>query len=135
MGFLSCFMSTISDRFIPYNIQVHHNHPVASIQAYASNILSGSVGCFRPTTDSETLRKYHKWVFCFVRSELGKKYECVHTADYAPHVLKRPFVLFSQSVRVSGPPQKAYQSPKAHCRRQLLWMPLGDCGGPGCCGG
>ena len=56
-GFLRCFRSRISDKFILLSTQVHHNHPDASKEAGASNVLSGSGGFLRPTTDSKTLRK------------------------------------------------------------------------------
>ena len=42
LSFLSCFRSGISDKFIPFRIQAHHNHPEASSEAGASNVLSGS---------------------------------------------------------------------------------------------
>ena len=48
------------------------------------------VGCFRPTTHSETLSKDPKSVFWFVRDKIGKIKEnkCVHCADFAPNVVK-----------------------------------------------
>ena len=46
----------------------------------------------------------------------------VHTANFVLHKLKRPFGVFSQSHKVSGRPQAAYQSLKAHWRCQLLRM-------------
>ena len=39
-SFLSCFGSEISDKFMPWSIQVHHNHPEATSEAGASNVLS-----------------------------------------------------------------------------------------------
>ena len=42
LSFLSCFRSEISGKFIPYSIQVHHNHPKTSLEVGASNVLSGS---------------------------------------------------------------------------------------------
>ena len=39
--FLSCFRSEISDKFMPYSIQVHDDHPEASSEAEAAlNVLS-----------------------------------------------------------------------------------------------
>ena len=48
------------------------------------------VGCFRPTTHSETLSKDPKSVFWFVRDEIGKIKEnkCVHSADFAANKTK-----------------------------------------------
>ena len=41
ISFLNCFRSEISGKFIPYSIQVHQNHPKASLEAGASDVLSG----------------------------------------------------------------------------------------------
>ena len=40
ISFLNCFRSEISGKFMPYSIQVHQNHPVASLEAGASDVLS-----------------------------------------------------------------------------------------------
>ena len=56
----------------------------------------------------------------------------VHTTNFGLHKVKHSFGVFAQSLRVSGWPQAANQSLKAHWRRQLLRTPQGDCGGPGC---
>ena len=40
--FLSCFRSEISGKFVPYYIQVHHNHPKSSLEVGASIVLSYS---------------------------------------------------------------------------------------------
>ena len=57
----------------------------------------------------------------------------IHIAYFVLHKLKHQFWVFSQSLKVSGRPQTAYHSQKAHQRRQLLRMPRGDSGGLGCC--
>ena len=44
ISFLNCFGSEISCKFIPYSIQVHQNHPKPSLEADASDVLSG---CYR----------------------------------------------------------------------------------------
>ena len=41
LSFLSCFRSRISDKFIPFSIQIHHDQPKASKKVCASNVLSG----------------------------------------------------------------------------------------------
>ena len=41
ISFLNCFRSEISGKFMPYSIQVHQNHPEASLEAGASDVLSG----------------------------------------------------------------------------------------------
>ena len=40
-SFLNCFRSEISGKFMPYSIQVHQNYPEASLEAGASDVLSG----------------------------------------------------------------------------------------------
>ena len=41
ISFLSCFRSEVSGKFMPYSIQVHQKHPKASLEAGASDVLSG----------------------------------------------------------------------------------------------
>ena len=41
-SFLNCFRSEIGGKFMPYSIQVHQNHPEASLEAGASGVLSDS---------------------------------------------------------------------------------------------
>ena len=41
LSFLCCFRSRISDKFIPFSIQVQHDQPKASKKVCASNVLSG----------------------------------------------------------------------------------------------
>ena len=41
ISFLNCFRSEISGKFMPHSIQVHQNHPKASLEAGASDVLSG----------------------------------------------------------------------------------------------
>ena len=93
------------------------------------------IGFLRPTTDFETLRKDPKLVFQFVNDKIssvnGDKY--VNITAFPPWELKHMVWVFSQSLKVSGRPQTAYHSQKAHQRRQLLRMPRGDSGGLGCC--
>ena len=63
---------------------------MASLEADASNVLSGSGRLLWPTTDSETLSKDPKCVFWFVRDKIGKIKEnkCVHSADFAANKSK-----------------------------------------------
>ena len=138
LSFLSCFRSEISGKFIPYSIQVHHNYLKASLEVGTSNVLSGSGKLLEANQwpwDAEQRPppcfKVHK----FTKFNSMNIFICVHTANFVLHKLKHPFGVFSHSLSVSGRPQAACQSLKAHWRCQLLWMPWGDCGGPGCCRG
>ena len=92
------------------------------------------VGCLRPTTHFETLRKDPEWVFQFVKDKISSLNEdkYVHTAKFSPCELKNVVGVFAQSLRVRCRPQAAYLSLKAHWRRKLLRMTWGDCDGPGC---
>ena len=135
ISFLNCFRSEISGKFIPYSFQVHQNHPKASLEAGASYVLSGCDRLFEADHWPETLSKYPNHVFKF---PLGKISNInisisIHTAYFVLHKMKHQFWVFSQSLKVSGRPQTAYHSQKAHQRRQLLRMPRGDSGGLGCC--
>ena len=89
------------------------------------------IGFLRPTTDFETLRKDPKLVFQFVNDKISSVN--VNITAFPPWELKHMVWVFSQSLKVSGWPQTAYHSQKAHQRRQLLRMPRGDSGGLGCC--
>ena len=101
---------------MPYSIQVYENHPEASLEAGASDVLSGCDRLLRPTTDFETLRKDPKLVFQFVNDKIssvnGDKY--VNITAFPPWELKHMVWVFSQSLKVSGRPQTAYHSQKAH---------------------
>ena len=92
------------------------------------------MGCWRPSIDSETLSEDPERVFLFVKDKIsgmnGDEY--VHTDKLSPCSFKQTVGVFGQSLRVSGRPQAAYQSLKAHWRRQLLRMPQGNRDGPGC---
>ena len=83
----------------------------------------------------KALSKDPKWVFQFVKDKISgvNGYEYVHTDKLSPWFLKQTVGVFGKSLRVSGGPQAAHQSLKAHWKRQLLRMPQGDRDGPGCC--
>ena len=136
ISFLNCFRSEISGKFMPYSIQVHQNHPEASLEAGASNVL---LHCgWLVEADQcwpETLSKDPKHVFKFPRGKNSKIniFISIHTANFVLYKLKYQFWVFSRSLKVSGRPQTAYHSQKAHQRRQLLRMPRGDSSGLGCC--
>ena len=59
------------------------------------------IGCLRPTTDFETLRKDPKLVFQFVKDKIsrvnGAKY--VNIADFPPWKLKHTVGVFAESLR------------------------------------
>ena len=95
------------------------------------------VGSLRPTIDSETLSEDPKWVFQFVKDKISGMNGCeyVPTDKLSPCSHKKTVGVFGQSLRVSGRPQAAHWSPRAHWRRQLLSMPQDDRDGPGCCRG
>ena len=107
ISFLSCFRCRISGKFVPHSIQVYHHHPKASKEDCASNVLSGSVGCQSPTTESSPLRKYPHCVFQLVRSKISSKnaFLFFYTANFAPHKPKHKFWVFAQSLRVRSRPQ------------------------------
>ena len=123
---------------MPYSIQVHQNHPKASLEAGASNVLLDCVWLVEAHHWPETLSKDPNPVFYkFPRGKVSyiNIFISIHTANFVIHKLKHQFRVFSQSLKVSGQPPAAYQCLKAHWSRQLLRMPRGDCGGPGSCGG
>ena len=76
-----------------------------------------------------------KLAFQFVKDKISSMNEDknFHIAYYSSHELKHMVRVFVQSLKVSGRPQTAFPSLKAHERRQLLRMPRGICGEPGCC--
>ena len=130
--FLNCFRSEISGKFMPYSIQVHQNHPEASLEAGASNVL----------LDCGWLVEANHWpetpnpVFCkFPRGKVSNIniFISIHTANFVLHKLKHQSWVFSQSLKVSSRPQIAYDSQKAHQRRQLLRVPWGNSGRLGWC--
>ena len=136
ISFLNCFRSEISGKFMPYSIQVHQNHPKASLEAGASNVLLDCGWLVEANHWPETLSKDPNPVFYkFPRGKVTNIniFISIHTANFVLHKLKHQFWVFSQSLKVSGRPQTAYHSQKAHQRRQLLRMPRGDSGGLGCC--
>ena len=59
------------------------------------------IGCLRPTTDFETLRKDPTLVFQFVKDKIssvnGDKY--VNITDFSPWELKHMVGVFAQSLR------------------------------------
>ena len=59
------------------------------------------IGCLRPTTDFETLRKDPKLVFQFVKDKIssvnGDKY--VDITDFSPWKLKHMIGVFAESLR------------------------------------
>ena len=107
LSFLSCFRCRISDKFVPYSIQVYHNHPKASKEDCSSNVLSGSVGCRSPTNERSPLRKDPNCVFQLVRSRISSMNEFIffYTANFAPYKPKHKFWVFAQSLRVRSRPQ------------------------------
>ena len=117
-----------------WSIQVHQNHPKASLEAGASNVLSGSGRLSQVTTASSPLSKDPHCLFELVRGKKSSVNTLIffYTVKFAPHKPKHIFVVFDQSFKVSGRPEAAYQSLKAHLRRQLLRMPRGECYGPRC---
>ena len=60
------------------------------------------VGCLRPTTDSETLRKDPELAFQFVKDKISSMNEDknVHIANYSSYELKRMVGVFVQSLRL-----------------------------------
>ena len=60
------------------------------------------VGCFKPTTDSETLGKDPNWMFQFVKDKLivVNRDEYVQTAKISPWELKIAVGVFDQSLGV-----------------------------------
>ena len=133
ISFLNCFRSEISGKFMPHSIQVHQNHPKASLEAGASDVLSDCGWLAQADHWPETLSKDPNHVFKFPRGKINI-FISIHTANFVLHKLKHQFWVSSQSFKVSGRPQTAYHSQKAHQKRQLLRMPWGDSGGLGCCG-
>ena len=77
----------------PHSIQVHQNHPKASSEVGASNVLSVS--------DFETLRKDSGWVFQFLKAKISSLNgdEYVHTVNFPLVNLKR---WWGSLLRVSG---------------------------------
>ena len=69
ISFLNCFRSEISGKFMPYSTQVHQNHPVASLEAGASDVLSGCDRLFEADHWPETLGKDPNHVFKFPRGK------------------------------------------------------------------
>ena len=86
---------------MPYSIQVHQNHPEASLEAGASDVLSDCDRLLKPTTDFETLRKEPKLLFQFVKDKIssmnGDKY--VNITDFSPWELKHMVGVFAESLR------------------------------------
>ena len=134
ISFLSCFRSEISGKFMPYSIQVHQNHPVISLEAGASDMLSDCGWLAQADHWPETLSKDPNRVFKFPRGKISNIniFSSIHSANFVLHKLKHQFWVLSQSLKVSGRPQTAYHSQKAHQRRQLLRMPRGNSGGLRC---
>ena len=91
------------------------------------------VCCLRPTTASHPLNKVPHCVFWLVCSKISAMNTFIffYFANFVPHKPKHTFWVFAESLRVSGRPKAAHQSPKANWRRQLLRMPPGDSEGPG----
>ena len=135
IGFLNCFRSEISGKFIPNSIQVHQNHSEASLEAGASNMLSGCDWLAQADHWTETLSKGPNHVFKFPRGKISNIniFISIHSANFVLHKLKHQFWVSSQSLKVNGRPQTAYHNQTAHQRRQLLRMPQGNSGGLGCC--
>ena len=57
------------------------------------------IGCLRPTTHFETLRKDPEWVFQFVKDKISclNEDKYVHTAKFSPCELKNVVGVFAQS--------------------------------------
>ena len=68
---------------------------------------------------SETLSKDLKWMFEFVNDKISSVSgdEYIHNAYFSPCKLKHKVGVFAQNLIVSGWPQAAYQSQRAHWRR------------------
>ena len=90
LSFLCCFRSRISDKFIPFSIQVQHDQPKASKKVCASNVLSGPGRLLQANhcTDSDTLSKDPNWVFQFVKDKIivVNRDESVQTAEFSPMI-------------------------------------------------
>ena len=99
-----------------------------------SGVLSDSGWLAQADHWPETLSKDPNRVFKFPRGKISNIniFISIHSANFVLHKLKHQFWVLSQSLKVSGRPQTAYHSQKAHQRRQLLRMPQGDSGGLGC---
>ena len=93
------------------------------------------IGCLKPTTEFETLRKDPKLVSQFVKDGIisTTKMQMFILLIIPLLKLKHMVGVFVQSLKVSGWPQIASPSLKAHQRCQLLGMPQGICGEPGRC--
>ena len=101
ISFLNCFRSEISGKFMPYSIQVHQNHPVISLEAGASDMLSDCGWLAQADHWPETLSKDPNHVFKFPRGKISNIniFISIHTANFVLHKLKHQYWVFSQSLR------------------------------------
>ena len=99
---------------------------MASLEADASNVLSGSGGllvadlCITSSEQSPPL-----CVLTCLEHIVWNTFVFFYFANFVPHKPKHTFGVFAESLRVSGRPKGAHQSLKAHWRCQLLRMPPG----------
>ena len=87
------------------------------------------VACLRTTTDSEQRPpRVHSVFIKVMKGKINRLNIFIsgHTTNFGLHKVKHSFGVFAQGLRVSGWPQAANQSLKAHWRRQLLRTPRGD---------
>ena len=98
-----------------WSIQVHQNHPKASLEAGASNVLSGSGRLSQVTTASSPLSKDPHCLFELVRGKKSSVNTLIffYTVKFAPHKPKHTFVVFDQNFKVSGRLTRAWKHIRA----------------------